>query len=137
MLRNLKKKVHDFDRKEEAPAAEPAKVAEPVKVAEPATPVAGLAQQQVDDVLAKPISLAEKIRILNAFAGASYAADDFAAAETLLRAALQLDESDAATIRNLALTIAAEGEEEKALQIASQLPATDFVLLQAIKDLRP
>lgn len=137
MLRNLKKKVHDFDRKEEAPAAEPAKVAEPVKVAEPATPVAGLAQQQVDDVLAKPISLAEKIRILNAFAGASYAADDFAAAETLLRAALQLDESDAATIRNLALTIAAEGEKEKALQIASQLPVTDFVLLQAIKDLRP
>ena len=54
-----------------------------------------------------------------------------------MRAALQLDESDAATIRNLALTIAAEGEEEKALQIASQLPATDFVLLQAIKDLRP
>ena len=58
---------------------------------------------------------------------------DASAALAFLKAALGIDESDAATIRNLAMAVAAQGDEEKALQIAAKLPMTDFVLLQAIQ----
>ena len=97
---------------------------------EPAEPAE---QQKIRDVLAQSVPLTEKVRILNAFAGASYMTGDASAALAFLKAALGIDESDAATIRNLAMAVAAQGDEEKALQIAAKLPMTDFVLLQAIQ----
>ena len=52
-----------------------------------------------------------------------------------LEAALQLDDTDGATIRNLALTVALQGDKEKALAIAARQQPVAFMLLHAIKQL--
>lgn len=93
------------------------------------------AQEQIAAVMAKEVSLHEKINLLNAFAGAAFVADDYATAKAELEAALKLDSEDAATIRNLALTVALQGDKEKALAIAARQQPVAFMLLHAIKQL--
>lgn len=90
---------------------------------------------KIREIQEKNIPLAEKIRIYNSFAGAAYLADDLEMAEKYLKAALLLDAYDRNSIRNLAMTIASQGDREKALAVAAKLDVTDFVLLQAIMDI--
>lgn len=86
-----------------------------------------------EQVFAKEISLHEKVKLLNIFAGACYQEDDFQSAFDLLSAALQLDGCDAATLRNMAYVCLSAGEKEQALTYAAKLPMADFGLLYALK----
>ena len=106
---------------------------QPQVAASVSSPVA--AQEQIAAVMAKDVSLHEKINLLNAFAGAAFVVDDYATAQAELEAALQLDSEDAATIRNLAITVALQGDKEKALAIAARQQPVAFMLLHAIKQL--
>lgn len=85
------------------------------------------------ELLAKNVSLQEKIVLCNSFAGAYYYQDRFADARMMLLAAISLDACHAETLRNLALLAAEEGNQDSALQYAARLPHTDFALLKLIK----
>ena len=88
---------------------------------------------QRDEVLAKEISVAEKIRILNAFAGAHYYGGDCSSAEVLLQAALQLDAYQEATLRNMVWLKQSQGDRDAALNYLAKLPMADFALLHALQ----
>lgn len=88
------------------------------------------------NILQKEISMKEKIRLLNAFAGGFFTQDKFAAARELLEAALTLDSTHKGTLRNLAVLLAKSGDSEKAMQVASLLPKTNFLLLAALKNMQ-
>lgn len=87
----------------------------------------------LEQVLAKEASLAEKVRLINVFAGACYQSGDYQAAFDLLSAALEIDGQDAATLKNIAYTCLSAGEKEQALSFAAKLPVVDFGLLYALK----
>lgn len=87
----------------------------------------------VADILAKPVSLREKLRILNAFAGGYFLQGDYSVAETYLLAAMKLDEHDDCTLKNLAVLYKTLGNQEMAIQVASTMEMTDFVLLERLK----
>lgn len=94
---------------------------------------AGEAARPLDDILAdisqRQVSLAEKIQLLHSFAGAAYWQGDYAGAKALLMEALRIDDKDEATLRNLAFTLAALGDKEKAVAIAARMKRADFALL--------
>lgn len=128
----------------EAPAASEAPVAH---VAEPApaspapaetaakeeAPVASDAAGVIAAVRGKAISRAEKLRILNAFAGAAYLADDCRTAEEYLGAALTLDAEDDATLKNAVYNSLALGEIQRAESYAARMHFADFAVLDEIK----
>ena len=87
----------------------------------------------LEQVVAKEISLAEKVRLINVFAAACYQRGDYQSAFDLLSAALEIDGQDAATLKNIAYTCLSAGETEQALSFAAQLPVVDFGLLYALK----
>lgn len=91
----------------------------------------------VSDILtkiaAKEISLVEKVRLINVFAGVCYQQGDYQSAFDLLSAALKIDGQDAATLKNIAYTCLSAGEQEQALSFAAKLPVVDFALLYALK----
>lgn len=87
----------------------------------------------LEQVVAKEISLAEKVRLINVFAAACYQREDYQSAFDLLSAALEIDGQDAATLKNIAYTCLSAGETEQALSFAAQLPVVDFGLLYALK----
>ena len=87
----------------------------------------------LEQVLAKEISLAEKVRLINVFAAACYQRGDYQSAYDLLSAALEIDGQDAATLKNIAYTCLSAGETEQALSFAAQMPVVDFGLLYALK----
>lgn len=97
-------------------------------------PVPTEAEQKKAEILTKNVSLIEKVRLLNVFASGYYMQDDYAASQLLLKAALELNDRDETSLRNLAMTIAALGKKDKALAIVARMQQVDFVLLQAIKD---
>lgn len=84
-------------------------------------------------IAAKEISLVEKVRLLNVFAGVCYQQGDYQSAFDLLSAALELDGQDAVTLKNIAYTCLSAGEQEQALSFAAKLPIVDFALLYALK----
>ena len=84
-------------------------------------------------IAAKEISLVEKVRLINVFAGVCYKQGDYQSAFDLLSAALELDGQDAATLKNIAYTCLSAGEQEQALSFAAKLPVVDFALLYALK----
>lgn len=84
-------------------------------------------------IVAKEISLVEKVRLLNVFAGVCYQQGDYQSAFDLLSAALELDSQDAATLKNIAYTCLSAGEQEQAMSFAAKLPVVDFALLYALK----
>ena len=84
-------------------------------------------------IAAKEISLVEKVRLINVFAGVCYQQGDYQSAFDLLSAALELDGKDAATLKNIAYTCLSAGEQEQALSFAAKLPVVDFALLYALK----
>ena len=103
-----------------APAAQPARAAVD-------------AEKQAEMILAQAIRPVEKVEALNAFAGAAYAADDYAGAKVLLMAALRLDPGCDMTLKNAALLLHDMGDADKALQMAAKMRQTDFLLLRALK----
>lgn len=84
-------------------------------------------------IAAKEISLSEKVRLINVFAGVCYQQGDYQSAFDLLSAALELDGQDAATLKNIAYTCLSAGEQEQAMSFAAKLPVVDFALLYALK----
>lgn len=84
-------------------------------------------------IVAKEISLVEKVRLINVFAGVCYQQGDYQSAFDLLSAALELDGQDAATLKNIAYTCLSAGEQDQALSFAAKLPVVDFALLYALK----
>ncbi|MCI6910498.1 MAG: tetratricopeptide repeat protein [Veillonellaceae bacterium] len=84
-------------------------------------------------IVAKEISLVEKVRLLNVFAGVCYQQGDYQSAFDLLSAALEIDGQDAATLKNIAYTCLSTGEQEQAISFAAKLPVVDFALLYALK----
>lgn len=84
-------------------------------------------------IAAKEISLAEKVRLINVFAGGCYQQGDYQSAFDLLSAALEIDGQDAATLKNIAYTCLSAGEQEQAISFAAKLPVVDFALLYALK----
>ena len=109
---------------QEPPAAAPA--AQPARAAVDA-------EKQAEMILAQAIRPVEKVEALNAFAGAAYAANDYAGAKVLLMAALRLDPGCDMTLKNAALLLHDMGEANKALQMAAKMRQTDFLLLRALK----
>lgn len=88
----------------------------------------------VTEIMAKEVSLRDKIRLLNAFAGGCYQAGDYQSAFELLSAALQLDAHDDAVLKNIAYTCLATGEKEQALEFAAKMTMVDFALLHDVMD---
>ena len=84
-------------------------------------------------IAAKEISLVEKVRLINVFAGVCYKQGDYQSAFDLLSAALELDGQDAATLKNIAYTCLSAGEQEQAMSFAAKLSVVDFALLYALK----
>lgn len=84
-------------------------------------------------IAAKEISLIEKVRLINVFAGVCYQQGDYQSAFDLLSAALELDGQDVATLKNIAYTCLSAGEQEQAMSFAAKLPVVDFALLYALK----
>ena len=84
-------------------------------------------------IAAKDISLVEKVRLINVFAGVCYQQGDYQSAFDLLSAALELDGQDVATLKNIAYTCLSAGEREQAISFAAKLPVVDFALLYALK----
>ena len=84
-------------------------------------------------IAAKEISLVEKVRLINVFAGVCYKQGDYQSAFDLLSAALEIDGQDAATLKNIAYTCLSAGEQEQAMSFAAKLPVVDFALLYALK----
>lgn len=154
ILRNLKQKIDarvqgDKALKTQENALAPATVESPkASVSAPAAaenaaapdkpPQAGEANEagrKLREVLDSPRSIAEKVRILDSFAGGYYAQDNLEAAELFLTEALKFDETDDGVLRNLAVLLAEKGEKDKAFQAAARMRQTDFLLIQAIREM--
>lgn len=90
--------------------------------------------QQIEEIMNRTGSLREKVQLLNKFAAAQYMEEAYQAAEDYLKAALQLDDGDSQTIRNMAMTQAALGDMAKAQALMACLPKADFMLLYMLKE---
>ena len=118
----------------EQPATEPEAAVQPVEnLAEQSNAAEFDVAGTLEQVLAKEISLAEKVHLINVFAGACYQSGDYQSAFDLLSAALKIDGQDAATLKNIAYTCLSAGEKEQALSFVAKLPVVDFGLLYALK----
>lgn len=108
-------------------AEEPSELAASAAAAAPAPDAAA----EIAQVMAQQISLADKVRLLNAFAAAHFMAGaaEYAAAQAELEQALQLDTASAETLRNLAVLAKCQGETDKAWNFAAKLPTSDFLLM--------
>ena len=108
-------------------AEEPSELAAAAAAASPAPDAAA----EIAQVMAQQISLADKVRLLNAFAAAHFMAGaaEYAAAREELEQALQLDTASAETLRNLAVLAKCQGETDKAWNFAAKLPTSDFLLM--------
>ena len=87
----------------------------------------------VQEILGKDVAVLEKVRLLNSFAGGFFLAGSFAAAKSLLKQALVLDAYDEMTLKNMGYTLAALGERDTALELASMMQRPDFGLLSVIR----
>lgn len=119
------------NKTEVSEVAEEVQITQPVQESEAAAfDVEGTAAS----IMSKGISLREKVRMLNVFAGACYQNGDYQSAFDLLSAALQLDCADGTTLKNIAYTCLSAGEQEQALEYAAKLPVVDFGLLYALNN---
>ena len=78
-------------------------------------------------------SLADKVKMLNTFAGGFYLNGQLHEAETLLLAALEIDNTSEATLRNMVMVQIGLGCKEKAERIVSEMSVPDFALLKIIQ----
>lgn len=91
-------------------------------------------ETQLVNIKQQSCSLRQKVQLFNKFAAGYYVAGDYKAAGKLLQEALMLDDGDAQTLRNMAMTQAALGNMDKAQAFAARLPEVDFVLLCMLKE---
>ena len=91
------------------------------------------AEEELQQIRGKEVSIAEKIKLLHTFAAGYYYQQDYAATKIFLAEALQLDAKDDRTLYNLAILYADMGEKEKAMQFATNMSYVDFALLKAIR----
>lgn len=91
------------------------------------------AQKIIDEVMGKDVSLAEKVRILNSFAGAFYMSLQYEKSQALLDAAVKIDTQNEYTVRNMAYLLLAMGKSDEAMQWAAKLPMADFALLYTMQ----
>ena len=113
----------------EAPAG---KTAETPVAGESGQPDAAAAEQQIAAVLASAVGIAQKVHMLNAFAGGFFVAGAMEVAERYLAEALKLDTASAETLRNLAVLAHVQGDDARARKFASAMPETDFLLLASL-----
>ena len=138
-LRQLLSKNKESEEKQEEITPEIQKVEEPQPIGEESDNIQQNEVEKVDvsdtlaKIAAKEISLVEKVRLINVFAGVCYQQGDYQSAFDLLSAALELDGQDAATLKNIAYTCLSAGEQEQAMSFAAKLPVVDFALLYALK----
>lgn len=138
-LRQLLSKNKESEEKQEEITSEIQQVEEAQSLAEESDNVQQNEDEKVDvsdtlaKIAAKEISLVEKVRLINVFAGVCYQQGDYQSAFDLLSAALELDGQDAASLKNIAYTCLSAGEQEQAMSFAAKLPVVDFALLYALK----
>ena len=101
--------------------------------AQKSTEIREEARRERDSILQQNISLREKVRLLNVFAGGYFYQKAYDAAEELLAAALRIDPGDALSLKNMAILLMELGQTEKAIQFASQIKYTDFALLRELR----
>ena len=97
-------------------------------------PVYAEGEETPDTIMGRSIALTAKLRLLNFFAGAHYVDGNTAKAEAFLSAAMSIDSSDEATIKNMAVVKSSRGDRDEALKLAAQLPTADLTLLYVIKN---
>lgn len=107
---------------------------QPVVGPEPTENAVESVETIIQEITGKNISLLEKIRMLNTFAGGYLVAHELSAAQKLLEKALSCDEYDRQTLTNLAILYKIKGEREQALKIAAKIPQTDFGLLYQLME---
>lgn len=83
----------------------------------------------IEEIMTKDISLIEKIKVLNNFAGSYFMLLEYEEARKLLEAAIKIDTQNMVTIRNMAYLLLAQGNGDEALKWAARLPMADFGLL--------
>jgi len=111
-------------------AASPEPVAAPVPAPQEAAAASPSALDEMRTILvSKSLSVKEKVRLLNVFAGGYFAAVDFKTAASFLNTAAELDPGDAMTLKNLAVLAHAMGRRDEAFAFAAKLPETDFALI--------
>lgn len=101
----------------------------------PKTENAASFDAEIEKILAEPTGIADKVKILNAFAGGMLINDDYAQAEKFLAAALKLDLASDETLANLAILTALKGDKDKALAFAGKMSYTSFALLTQLKNI--
>ena len=84
------------------------------------------------EVLNSPVSLREKVSILNAYAGGYFINNEYEKANNILQKAMELDGHDNVTLRNLAVLAKEMGQMEKALTYAGCIKGTDFLLIKQL-----
>ena len=89
------------------------------------------AGEEIRRIMNQPISLSDKVRLLNAFAAAHFAAGaaEYEAARSELEQACRLDSASQETLRNMAVLSKCEGKQDEAMTLASKLQQRDFLLL--------
>ncbi len=97
--------------------------------------VSGEAQEKMKEICGGKYSIAEKVRLLNSFAGGYYSQGNLEEAELFLAEALKFDTTDENLLRNLAVLLAEKGEKEKAFAAAARMRQADFLLLNAIREM--
>ena len=106
--------------------------AEPTETKEAEHPAdQSVAEAEIQRIMDQPVSLMEKVRLLNVFAAAHFAAGaaEYSAARMELAQACRLDATSQETLRNLAVLAKCEGRQEEAMTLASKLQQSDFLLL--------
>jgi tetratricopeptide (TPR) repeat protein len=93
----------------------------------------GDAQNIKDEIMQKEVSLQEKIKLFNSFAGAYFYDDKLLVAKDLLFSALEIDAENTETLRNIIILLMKENDKESALKYITKLKKTDFSLLDMIK----
>ena len=115
-------------------AAQPVEQHKPVPVETPVGEDKPDALERIAEIQNRSCSYRKKVQLLNHFAGAQYMAKDYQGAAAYLKVALQIDDGDEQSIRNMAMVQAALGQQDKAQALAAQLSEVDFVLLYLLKE---
>ncbi|MBP5199361.1 MAG: CDC27 family protein [Schwartzia sp.] len=97
--------------------------------------ISGEARDRLKEICEGKHPIAEKVRLLNSFAGGYYAQGNMQDAELFLTEALKFDETDEQLLRNLAVLLAEKGDKDKAFQVAARMRQTNFLLLNAIREM--
>ena len=88
----------------------------------------------IKSIMEKPVGYAQKVKMLNAFAGSCYMKKDYAGALKLLQKAGELDPDNNTILCNICYSYIALNDIEKAMKVAASMPMIDFAVLKAIGD---